>query len=62
VREPFVRPEFVLTVEQDEATGKWRTTCPLCGLAVTTFTEHGVMQSVCDHMNERHPEPRSGNA
>jgi hypothetical protein len=45
----------MIHVDQVES-GCHRAKCPLCDVVLERITEHGVMQAICEHMNERHEE------
>jgi hypothetical protein len=53
---------FDVDTNQCERTGLWSCTCPLCPLKVVKYTEAGLMEALCDHMNSEHDERRRGHA
>lgn len=49
---------------QDKKSGRHTVECPQsgCKYVASAMTNHGVMATLCDHMNAFHFEPLRGNA
>lgn len=51
-----------IAIDRVEQSGKWTTKCPLCERVFTCFTRSGAEETMADHFNEDHFEPRHGHA